>query len=88
MPYHCPICKKEMPYMERYPKMLCIECSKQTKDAKGRELEFYNTHPLGGGFGARYKDTKEKYDSHLCYINGIECWADEARFGGIVVEIK
>ena len=73
--------------MERYPKMLCIECSQLAKDHEGRDLEFYNTHPLGGGFGARYKDTEEPYDSHTCYVNGVKCHVDEARFGGIVVEV-
>ena len=31
---------------------------------------------------------KEKYDSELCYINGKEFYAEEARFGGIVIQLK
>ena len=23
---------------------------------------------------------------HVCYINGVRCWADEYRFGGIIIE--
>lgn len=52
----------------------------------GRQLLFFN---LGffGGYGARYKDSGEKYLSHICFINGVKCYADEARFGGIVIEV-
>jgi len=32
-------------------------------------------------------DSKEEYKSHDCYIDGIKCRADEARFGGIVIEV-
>ncbi len=42
---------------------------------------------MSGGFEAIVSDTKEAYPSHLCYIEGHKCWADEARFGGIVIQI-
>lgn len=35
---------------------------------------------------APYQDTDEAYDSHQCFIAGIRCHVDEARFGGIVIE--
>lgn len=38
------------------------------------------------GFEAIVTDTKEEYASHICYIEGVKCWADEARFGGIAIE--
>lgn len=41
---------------------------------------------MGGGFVARYADTRECRDSHVCYVDGVKCWADEARFGGVVVQ--
>jgi hypothetical protein len=31
-------------------------------------------------------ETKEKYESQICYTEGVRCWAEEARFGGIVIE--
>jgi hypothetical protein len=42
-----------------------------------------------GGYVAYYWDSNnaEEYNSHECYIDGIKCWADEARFGGIVIEV-
>jgi hypothetical protein len=48
-------------------------------------IEFFNTS-FGGGFGARCADTGEPRDSHACVIRGVRCRADEARFGGIVIE--
>ena len=33
-------------------------------------------------------DTGDSYDSHDCWIDGVACRADEARFGGIVIEVN
>jgi len=52
----------------------------------GRALLFYN-QSLSGGFVAQYADTREIYLSHTCYINGVKCYADEAHFGGIVIQV-
>ena len=84
--YHpCPICSKSVPYRERYPRAVCENCSNKACDAYGQKLSFYNIS-LSGGFKAVFSETQEEYKSQICYINGIECWADEARFGGIVIE--
>jgi len=53
-------------------------------DESGRSLKFFNTTPTGG-FGAAYTDTGEPRESHVCFINGVQCRADEAYFGGVVV---
>ena len=50
----------------------------------GRAVQFFNLS-MSGGFGGCYMDTNEPYNEHLCYVDGIECYANEARFGGIVV---
>lgn len=42
---------------------------------------------MSGGFIAGYADNGEEHGQHICYIDGIKCWADEARFGGIVIQI-
>ena len=55
-------------------------------DENHRQLKFYN-QSFSGGFLAFYADTDEKYDSHLCYIDGVKCYADEHHFGGIGLEI-
>jgi hypothetical protein len=41
---------------------------------------------LSGGFAAQYADTGAVYLSHECFIRGIPCRADEAHFGGIVIQ--
>jgi hypothetical protein len=41
---------------------------------------------MSGGFEAIVANTKAEYASHICYIEGVKCWADEARFGGIAIE--
>jgi hypothetical protein len=49
-------------------------------------LEFFNESP-SGGFLAQYADIGSTYDGHECFIDGIRCHADEARFDGIVIEV-
>ena len=85
--YSCPICDKELTPYKRYPKYVCKECSSKVVSKTGRKLIIGNID-LSGGYIACYEDTKEKYDSHICYIDGIECIADEARFGGIVIQVR
>ena len=53
--------------------------------ADGRLLKFSNVD-ISGGFRARYLDTGAEYASHECFIGGVKCHADEAHFGGIVIE--
>lgn len=83
----CPICKTKLDANPRYPNYVCPDCKKKACDINARKLDFWNTS-IGGGFRAEYTDTKGEYSSHICYIDGIECYADEARFGGIVIEAK
>jgi hypothetical protein len=40
---------------------------------------------MSGGYEAVCIATGEVSRSHRCFIRGVECDADEARFGGIVV---
>jgi len=81
----CPICANPIRHWERYPQAVCSICYDKACDDKGRKLSFSNVS-ISGGFESTVTDTKEKYPSHICYIEGVECWADEARFGGIVIQ--
>jgi hypothetical protein len=83
--YQCPICKLSQKPKERYPNLVCGSCTNQATDKQGRPLTFGNVS-LSGGYTACYSDTKEPYDSHICYINDIACFANEAKFGSIVIE--
>ncbi|MBI1918904.1 MAG: hypothetical protein HYS12_29800 [Planctomycetes bacterium] len=81
----CPICSAEVTPNPRYPRYLCGGCASKAASANGRPLEFSNID-FSGGFAARFADTGEDYPSHECFIAGVKCHADEARFGGIVIQ--
>jgi hypothetical protein len=83
----CPICNKDVQPNLRYPKYVCHDCCAKATDKDGRRVIFGNID-MGGGCEGLYLDTKEKYEDTICYIEGHECIADEARFGGIVIEIR
>ena len=84
--YFCPICAKELRHIQRYPKYVCESCSNRARSRDGRPLKFFNIS-LSGGFTAQYADTGEVYESHECFIDDVPCYADEARFGGIVIQV-
>ncbi|MFC5873165.1 hypothetical protein SAMN05443633_1128 [Chryseobacterium arachidis] len=91
----CSNCTKEVRYNPRYPKYICSICSSKDKYSQdGMLLEFYNTD-LSGGLKIVYKDIDgnvlREDDSKaecLCLIDGKEFTAQEARFGGIVIQKK
>ena len=85
----CPNCGNERSFTQRYPKSLCFDCYSLTTDLKGKRVEFFNSE-MSGGCQAYYVGTgqKEKYKSETCYIDGIEYFAEEARFGGIAIQLK
>lgn len=81
----CPICSKVQPRNERYPDCLCPDCVSLASDEAGGLLLFQNTS-ISGGFAASVADTGEAHDSHVCFVRGVRCWADEAHFGGVVIQ--
>ena len=84
-PHSCPICATELRANARYPRYICPDCASKAADADGRRLLFYN-EDFSGGLKASYADNDEPYERHECFIEGVKCWADEARFGGIVIQ--
>ena len=82
---HCPICSAAVRPYPRYPRYVCRDCAEGATSADGRALTFDNVS-FSGGYIAQYADTGEVYPSHECFIAGVRCHADEARFGGIVIE--
>ena len=81
----CPICGAQLRRNARYPRYLCGDCASRVTASDGRPLRFSNLD-FGGGYAAHYAATGEAYPSHECFVDGIRCRADEARFGGIVIE--
>ena len=82
----CPICSKPVEPSTRYPRHVCRECATKVCSQDGRALVFYNEH-IWAGFEAKYAENGELYMRHDCYIDGIKCYAEEAYFGGIVIQI-
>lgn len=85
MAYRCPVCDAPLQLIARYPRYVCQSCAARAVSVEGRPLEFFNSG-LSGGYEARYADDKRPYPGHVCFIDGQPCHADEARFGGIVIE--
>lgn len=88
--YNCPICSSEMgspPLLLRYPKQICQSCYSKATDKNGDSVAFANVDWSGGLMGLYLKD-KSPYNESICFINNIECEAQEAKFGGIVIQVK
>lgn len=84
---NCPICNNNFITLSRYPNTICYNCIKRykvlTKD--GKEIQFYNKSAFGG-FMSKIEGEEEYGEEHLCFVNNIPCIADEARFGGIIIQ--
>jgi hypothetical protein len=80
----CPICNSPLVTNPRYPNAVCVPCHERAVDEHGRALRFSNID-ITGGFRATVVENGELHESHICFIDGVRCWADEAYLGGIVV---
>ena len=87
---NCPICTTKMDRMVRYPRSICGDCctKENVKDASGNPVWFANSHPFGMGFVSLHTidGTVVQKEEHVCYVKGVKCYAEEARFGGIVIQ--
>ena len=81
---NCPICSGKMYHSERYPNMICYECCEKTT-TNGEPISFYNQDATGGFYSLV---GKEKGNIHECFVGDHKCYADEARFGGIVIQLS
>jgi hypothetical protein len=87
---NCSNCGIEVGYFGRYPKYICGVCVEKITDKEGSSLAFYNTDFPGVGCQGYYIDVNpiEKYKSNICFIGNQEFFAEEGRFGGIVIQKK
>ena len=85
--HFCPICQVELKVNMRYLDYICWECVLKATDKKGRTIGFY-TVDWPEKQKALGSDIQEFYDGNTCYIEGVECYAKEAYYGGIVVVPK
>ena len=65
--------------------MICHECVLLATTENGESIKFYNIDH-SGGFLSIVNDVKGEI--HECLINNKKCYADEARFGGIVIQLS
>jgi len=87
----CFVCKSffSNPFSARYPNIACNTCSEKTVDSNGFKIEFQNQDESGGFLSVHYdSDRYAPYygSEHCCFINNIPCYANEHRFGGIVIK--
>jgi hypothetical protein len=84
----CPTCGGIGRKSTRYPAALCEACQADVVDSAGLPVQLFNEDFTGGlkiithirtyvGSGA---------ENLALYVNGIECRAQEHRFGGVVVQ--
>ena len=63
-----------------------MDCATRARSKDVRSLKFSNID-MTGGFMEEYADARELYPSDECYVDDIHRYADEHRFGGIVIQI-
>jgi hypothetical protein len=74
----------------RYPRAVCNTCKRKTKTGDGRKIIFNNIDTCGGFISCINPGAGQQPivgEEHSCYINSCLCRADEAHFGGIVVQV-
>jgi hypothetical protein len=91
----CPICYKETSFQSRYPKYICRECNTDRKRSfQGKKVSFSNIGFSGGLKVSFYDDLGNllrEEDQHYIFefkLDNYLCTAEEARFGGIVIQLK
>lgn len=82
----CPLCGQARPEFARYPLAVCSACAAQASSADGRRLRF-EKEGLSGGLKGSYAEDGGSYASPECFIGGVRCRAEEARFGGVVIQV-
>ena len=76
-------------FSSRYPLIACDSCSLKTVDASGFKIEFENEDESGGFVSVHYNSHLNRTHTgreHSCFINNVPCYANEHRFGGIVIQ--
>ena len=81
----CPICLIRQEPGCRYPNYVCSLCirSYPPVDINGDLISFSNID-MHGGFCSTINGVDGEI--HQCFINGIRCFAQEHRMGGIIIQ--
>ena len=80
----CSICDRMVMENPRYKNYVCYDCQIESPpvNENNENIEFYNIDP-SGGFMSKVNNIIG--NDHICYIKNIKCYANESRFGGIVI---
>ena len=80
----CGICSRFVSLNPRYPNYICYDCQDESPpvNSNNQRVEFGNID-AGGGFKSMVNGVSGQ--DHICYIKDVKCYANEARFGGIVI---
>ena len=91
----CPTCGSTIEHFERYPNYICGNCVAKLVDVNGVPIRFENQSLLGTGIIALLLnpatgdyDLPDQISSMTgeAFCNGLRCVAEEARFGGVIVQ--
>ena len=85
--YNCPICNEFNLTVTRYTKSICNNCLYKygTYTKNNKKIKFCNID-VWGGFRSKIEGERTYGKEHVCYINGVKCYAKESKFGGIIIE--
>ena len=93
----CPICESMIEHFERYPNYICGDCVSKLVDINDVPIRFQSETLLGTGIAAWLLDSETgKYDkldpissmTGEAYCRGVLCKAQEAYFGGVIIQKK
>ena len=81
----CGICTRLVRGNARYPNYVCNNCQMESPpvNENNKKMDFYNID-ISGGFMSKVNG--KSGEEHTCFIKNIKCYANEARFGGIVIQ--
>jgi hypothetical protein len=74
----CPICHRWVTPSTRYPNYVCNSCQQRMVDVNQKAISFSNTSFIGTGVTPAAR----------AFIDGVEVYAAEAHFGGVVIRPK
>jgi hypothetical protein len=81
----CPICKEPVEPSSRYPRYVCVVCVASAESKDGQPVEAVNAEAWSG-IELCLRDSGQPIDGDRLYIQGVECVAREAHFGGVVIQ--
>lgn len=82
----CPVCGGEGRGSISYPAAICRDCEASLVDWAGQPVDVTSTSFLGTGIQISNGEDVVVDDDTPIFVDGIACWAREARFGGVVVQ--